>query len=99
MDEIRKDNLLCTVLLFHDHQLLDLIAPTDITYTAGITISQLPLATCSGSFGALSEHDFYNATVDLLSIKRRWRVALMEEGIKLIDFETVDQMVQVHGTC
>jgi hypothetical protein len=22
----------------------------------------------------------------------------MEEGIKLIDFETVDQMVQVHGT-
>ncbi|KAI0258945.1 CRAL-TRIO domain-containing protein [Gloeopeniophorella convolvens] len=26
----------------------------------------------------------------------RWRVALMEHGIKLIDFETVDQMVQVH---
>ncbi|KAI0251725.1 CRAL-TRIO domain-containing protein [Lactifluus subvellereus] len=26
----------------------------------------------------------------------RWRVALMEEGIKLIDFETVDQMIQVH---
>ena len=23
----------------------------------------------------------------------------MEHGIKLIDFETVDQMVQVHGTC
>ncbi|KAN0113855.1 CRAL-TRIO domain containing protein [Russula decolorans] len=26
----------------------------------------------------------------------RWRVALMEEGIKLVDFETVDQMIQVH---
>ncbi|KAN0138189.1 CRAL/TRIO domain containing protein [Lactarius tabidus] len=26
----------------------------------------------------------------------RWRVALMEHGIKLIDFETVDQMVQIH---
>ncbi|KAH9973587.1 CRAL/TRIO domain-containing protein [Lactifluus volemus] len=26
----------------------------------------------------------------------RWRVALMEEGIKNIDFETVDQMIQVH---
>jgi len=26
----------------------------------------------------------------------RWRVALMEEGIKLVDFETVDQTVQVH---
>jgi hypothetical protein len=23
----------------------------------------------------------------------------MEHGIKLIDFETVDQMVQIHGTC
>ena len=23
----------------------------------------------------------------------------MEHGIKLMDFETVDQMVQVHGTC
>jgi hypothetical protein len=22
----------------------------------------------------------------------------MEEGIKLVDFETVDQMIQVHGT-
>ncbi|KAH8997785.1 CRAL-TRIO domain-containing protein [Lactarius hatsudake] len=26
----------------------------------------------------------------------RWRVGLMERGIKLIDFEKVDQMVQVH---
>ncbi|KAI0306110.1 CRAL-TRIO domain-containing protein [Multifurca ochricompacta] len=26
----------------------------------------------------------------------RWRVALMEHGIKLINFETVDQMIQVH---
>ncbi|KAH9041271.1 CRAL-TRIO domain-containing protein [Lactarius pseudohatsudake] len=26
----------------------------------------------------------------------RWRVALMERGVKLIDFEKVDQMVQVH---
>ncbi|KAH9059071.1 CRAL-TRIO domain-containing protein [Lactarius vividus] len=26
----------------------------------------------------------------------RWRVALMEQGVKLIDFESVDQMVQIH---
>ncbi|TFY80038.1 hypothetical protein EWM64_g3974 [Hericium alpestre] len=26
----------------------------------------------------------------------RWRIKLMEEGIKKIDFETVDQMIQVH---
>jgi len=26
----------------------------------------------------------------------RWRVALMEKGVQLLDFETVDQMVQVH---
>ncbi|KDQ13018.1 hypothetical protein BOTBODRAFT_112040 [Botryobasidium botryosum FD-172 SS1] len=26
----------------------------------------------------------------------RWRVGLMEKGLKLIDFETVDSMVQVH---
>ena len=31
-------------------------------------------------------------------MKRRWRVALMEEGIKRVDFKTVDQMIQVHGT-
>jgi phosphatidylinositol transfer protein SFH5 len=40
----------------------------------------------------------YYAIVDIPSITRRWRVALMEEGIKLVDFETVDQMIQVHGT-
>jgi hypothetical protein len=34
----------------------------------------------------------------LLPSNPRWRVALMEHSIKLIDFETVDQMVQVHGT-
>ena len=27
----------------------------------------------------------------------RWRVALMEKGIALIDFENIDQMIQVHG--
>lgn len=27
----------------------------------------------------------------------RWRVKFMEESIKLLDFETVDQMVQIHG--
>ncbi|KAF8268681.1 CRAL-TRIO domain-containing protein [Lactarius quietus] len=26
----------------------------------------------------------------------RWRVALMEQGIKVMDFESVDQMVQIH---
>ncbi|KAI0035321.1 CRAL/TRIO domain-containing protein [Vararia minispora EC-137] len=26
----------------------------------------------------------------------RWRIKLMEEGIKLLDFETVDQIIQVH---
>ena len=29
--------------------------------------------------------------------KIRWRVALMEKGIALIDFENIDQMIQVHG--
>lgn len=27
----------------------------------------------------------------------RWRVQLMEKGLALLDFETIDQMVQVHG--
>jgi len=27
----------------------------------------------------------------------RWRVALMEKCVALLDFETVDQMVQIHG--
>ena len=27
----------------------------------------------------------------------RWRVQLMEKSIAQLDFETVDQMVQVHG--
>jgi hypothetical protein len=74
------------------------MAPTGITYTVGITILRLPSATCSGSFGALSELCVYDATAHLPSI-HRWRVALMEEGVKLIDFETVDQMIQVHGAC
>lgn len=26
----------------------------------------------------------------------RWRVSLMERGVALLDFETIDQMVQVH---
>lgn len=28
----------------------------------------------------------------------RWRVALMERSIAQLDFETVDQTIQVHGT-
>ena len=28
----------------------------------------------------------------------RWRVQLMERGIELLDFETIGDMVQVHGT-
>jgi hypothetical protein len=84
--------------LFRDRWLLDLTAPTGIIYTVGITILRLLSATCSGSFGAFLEFCVYYAIVDIPSIKRRWRVALMEEGIKLVDFETVDQMVQVHGT-
>lgn len=28
----------------------------------------------------------------------RWRVQFMEQSIELLDFETVDQMVQIHGT-
>ena len=39
--------------LVHDHWLLDLTAPTGITYMVGTTILRLPSATCSGSFGAL----------------------------------------------
>jgi phosphatidylinositol transfer protein SFH5 len=82
-----------------DRWLLDLTAPTGITYTVGRTILPLPSVTCSDSFGALSEFFcLYYANVDTPSVKFRWRVALMEEGIKLVDFETVDQMIQVHGT-
>jgi hypothetical protein len=84
--------------LFRYRWLLDLTSPTGITYTVGKTILRLLSATCSGSFGALLEFCLYYAIVDIPSIKRRWRVALMEEGIKLVDFETVDQMIQVHGT-
>jgi hypothetical protein len=84
--------------LFRDRWLLDLTAPTGITYMVGITILRLLSATCSGLFGTLLEFCLHYAIVDIPSIQRRWRVALMEEGIKLVDFETVDQMVQVHGT-
>jgi phosphatidylinositol transfer protein SFH5 len=41
--------------LFRDRWLLDLTAPTGITYTVGITTLRLLSATCSGSFGALLE--------------------------------------------
>ena len=27
----------------------------------------------------------------------RWRVQFMEQSIELLDFETIDQMVQIHG--
>jgi len=30
-------------------------------------------------------------------IYRSWRVAFMEQNIALLDFETVDQVVQIHG--
>jgi hypothetical protein len=81
-----------------DCWLLDLTTPTGITYTVGITILRLLSATYSGSFGALLGFCLYYAIVDIHPIKLRWRVALMEEGIKLVDFEAVDQMIQVHGT-
>lgn len=81
-----------------DCWLFNLMTPTGITYTVGITILRLLSATCSGSFGALLGFCSYYAIADIHSIKLRWRVALMEEGIKLVDFETVDQMIQVHGT-
>lgn len=84
--------------LFRDRWLLDLTVPTGITYTAGITTLRLRSATCSGSFGVLLEFCLCYAIVDISPTNRRWRVALMEEGIKLVDFETVDQMIQVHGT-
>jgi hypothetical protein len=85
-------------ILFRDRLPLDLTAPTGITYTVGRTTLRQLSATCRGSSGALSEFCLYYAIVNIPSIKRRWRVALMEEGIKLVDFETVDQMIQVHGT-
>lgn len=28
-----------------------------------------------------------------------WRVAFMEKCIEELDFENIDQMVQIHGTC
>lgn len=30
-------------------------------------------------------------------IYRSWRVAFMEQTVALLDFETVDQVVQIHG--
>lgn len=64
-------------------------------YTVAIMTSQLHSATSSGSSGTCLKGPVYDMC--LLNLLR-WRVALMEHGIKLIDFETVDQMVQVHGT-
>ena len=46
------------IALFRDRWLLDLTAPTGITYTVGITTLRLLSATCSGSFGALLESAF-----------------------------------------
>lgn len=34
-----------------------------------------------------------------LSVHISWRVAFMEKCIEELDFENVDQMVQIHGTC
>lgn len=36
-------------------------------------------------------------TIPRIILSFSWRVQLMEKGVKLLDFETVDQMVQVHG--
>lgn len=47
-------------------------------------------------------YNLYGGNQDLDSVFKdtqrfiRWRVALMEKGVQLLDFETVDQMVQVH---
>jgi len=47
-------------------------------------------------------YNLYGGNQDLDSVFKdtqrfiRWRVALMERGVQLLDFETVDQMVQVH---
>ena len=41
----------------------------------------------------------YDATIVWVASEHliRWRVQLMEKSIAQLDFETVDQMVQVHG--
>jgi len=47
-------------------------------------------------------YNLYGGNSDLRSVFSdkerfiRWRVSLMEKGVALLDFETVDQMVQVH---
>jgi len=47
-------------------------------------------------------YNLYGANQDLKAVfgdtQRfiRWRVSLMEKGVQLLDFETVDQIVQVH---
>lgn len=47
-------------------------------------------------------YNLYGGNQDLQSVFKdtqrfiRWRVALMEKGVQHLDFETVDQMVQVH---
>jgi phosphatidylinositol transfer protein SFH5 len=52
----------------------------------------------------LPRYNIYGGGQDLKAVfsdvKRflRWRVALMEKSIALLDFENVDQTVQVHGT-
>ena len=48
-------------------------------------------------------YNLYGAITDMKSVfgdvQRfiRWRVQFMEKSIELLDFETIDQMVQVHG--
>jgi phosphatidylinositol transfer protein SFH5 len=74
-----------------------LIVLAGITYMVGKTTLKLPSATSSGSFGTKSPLPLIAFTF-WLTLNHRWRVALMEEGIKQVDFETVDQMIQVHGT-
>lgn len=32
-----------------------------------------------------------------LTMTHSWRVALMEKSVALLDFDNVDQMIQIHG--
>ena len=41
---------------------------------------------------------YFTKSLPRIEKTSRWRVALMEKGIAELDFENVDQMIQVHGT-
>lgn len=67
------------------------------TCTAGIRIFRQSSATYNVSFG--KHASLFQAAKPLAQTNQidRWRVQLMEKGVALLDFETVDQMNQVHG--